>query len=194
MSPKEYFDNNQKLVNFIFWKYFYNKIPSIWHEDVIQEGLLELWRVCNSYDESTNNTFSTYACICIKGRMNRFYRENISSVKIPRSMWDNGTAPSIHVTSLDEVICESDKSEITLADTIAAPPEYNEDSLLDTIEGFLETISCKNHRDIMEEYLYGELYFVAPSQQELSEKYKISQPQVSRILNKYKAKFGEYIQ
>lgn len=40
------------------------------------------------------------------------------------------------------------------------------------------------YKDVYEEYIYGSLYEGQPTQQELAEKYKVSQAQVSRILKK----------
>lgn len=193
MLPEELFSNNQKLVYSIYWKYFSGKVPECWQQDIIQEGLLGLWKACKSFNESLGYSFSTYAFPFAKGYMQRFYREEISCIKIPRKMWEDGNI-NFSIISLDEPINDIDDT-ITLKDIIAADSYLDEGEAftIDLLESFLSTIANNRHRHIVEEYFYGKLFFEAPKQIELSKKYGVSQSQITRILQRYRKKFAEFI-
>ena len=191
MSPKELFDANQQLVYSIFWKYFSHKIPTDWHEDAIQEGLLELWRICNDFDDSYGFAFSTYAYPCIKGKLERYFREKVLRIRIPRKMWNDGTASSVVVYSLDDTINEDET--LTLGDATAGPDDDYPDLTSDTIDRFLETIVNDKHRAVMEEYLYGKVFFESPTQEFLKNKYGYAQSYIARIIQKYLSKFEEFL-
>lgn len=192
MTPKELFDANTKLVYYIFNKYFKDKTLACYYDDLIQEGLLALWRACLSYKLDYETAFSTYAFPSIKGRMTRFYRERTFGVKIPRDMWDNGDFSGLTVVSLNNSI--NDDKEDEFVDLLAdKETDYVEITEL-LLEEFLSTIKDKKHRDVMEEYFYGALFFESPSQVDLANKYKLSQGTVSKIVRKYKKQFAEFME
>lgn len=69
------FDKNTPLVYYVFNKYYKRLNKSQYKEDLIQCGMLGLWKACKSFNEKYNCRFSTYAGICIKNEMGMFLRK-----------------------------------------------------------------------------------------------------------------------
>lgn len=190
VSPEQLFNQNQKLV------YYCMKglnIPSAWYEDCIQEGMLELWRVCQGFDVDKGYKFATYAVPCIRGAIMRFYREKISTIRVPRGMWEEGRAGEVQIGSLDALV-DAEKSEgTTFGDLIPAEPDFYPNLFEDTIDDFLNTIPPSVYHDVAEEVLYGLAFGEKLTQKELAEKYGQSQPNISRLTKKAKRKFKEFL-
>ena len=63
-------EENKGLVNFVLNNYY----PSHrYDEDYYQEGLIGLWNAVQTFDESKNRKFSTYATRCIRHHLNGVY-------------------------------------------------------------------------------------------------------------------------
>lgn len=75
-------NNNQEAIEFIIKKFkyiihFYAKkyyLPHSSYEDLLQEGYIGLYKAIKDYDHNENNTFKTFAYMCVK-------RNIISSIK-----------------------------------------------------------------------------------------------------------------
>lgn len=67
------FDSNVNLVYMTFnqWYWMYGWLE----EDLIQEGMIGLWKACQTFDVTRGNLFSTYAVKCIKNEMGMFLRK-----------------------------------------------------------------------------------------------------------------------
>lgn len=188
MTPEQRFSENIKLVHYCMKKVSY---PAHYQEDVRQEGMLELWRVSQSFDESLGFAFATYAVPCILGSMKRFVRENCSTIRIPRTMWETGE--TIAVGSLDALI-DAEKSEsTTFGDLIPGEPDFYPELFEDQLDEFLATVTNAQHRNIYEEFAYGAAYGDAPTQHELGDKYGYSQAQVSRLRRKFRKEFKDFL-
>lgn len=70
-----FFDKNTPLVYFIFERYF--KRFERYKEDLIQCGLMGLWKACSKFDKDKGMQFSTFASICIKNEMGMFLRKEL---------------------------------------------------------------------------------------------------------------------
>ena len=190
VSPEQLFNQNQKLV------YYCMKglnIPASWYEDCIQEGMLELWRVCQGFDVDKGYKIATYAVPCIRGAIMRFHREKISTIRVPGSMWEEGRAGEVQIGSLDALV-DTEKSEgTTFGDLIPAEPDFYPNLFEDTIDDFLNTIPPSVYHDVAEEVLYGLAFGEKLTQKELAEKYGQSQPTISRLTEKAKRKFKEFL-
>lgn len=191
VPPKQLFDENQKLVYYCMKSI---QVPSLYYEDCVQEGLLELWRVCQTFDVDKGYKFATYAVPCIRGAIQRFCREKISTIRIPCDMWEAGRAGELQIGSLDALV-DAEKSEgTTFGDLISSEPDFYPTLFEDTIDDFLKTIPKGRHRDIAEEVLYGSAFGEKLTQEALAEKYGISQPQVCRLTNRAKENFKKFLQ
>ena len=196
MTPEELFHKNQQLVGWCFKKYIREYTASD-YEDVMQEGMLGLWEAARRYDESKETKFSSFAVPYILGYMKKYIREKRNIIRIPRSAYTNQDTELItnlrNIISLDAEVLQDDGSSTSLYDLIESPSDEPEFLTEDLIDGFLSTIKDSIHRDIMEEYYYAYVWCNKLSQAELVRKYKISQPQVSRVIRRYNQKFIEYI-
>lgn len=187
MEPRSRFDRNQKIVYYCLQKIH---CPAAWHEDCLQEGMLELWRVCHTFNESAGFAFSTYAVPAVWGAMKRFCREKISVIRLPRTMLKDECWRELIVGSLDTPINED--TENTMADFIPDKPDFYEGLFEDQLDDFLATIKGRYH-DVAEEWVYSYLYGQEVTQIELAKKYQCSQPQVARYIKRFKDEYRTWI-
>lgn len=103
------------------------------------------------------------------------------------------------VQSLEQpIVSEKDGNSTEVGELIACPIDYIEESLseehiLNTIQQVSDSIKNEMHRNIWEEYIYGMFFGEKFNQRYFSNKYLISQPQVGRILKKYKIEFAKLL-
>ena len=83
------------------------------HDDIVQEGMIGLFKAIRSYDPSRGASFSTYADLCIGSRI-------ITAV---RSASRDKYRPLNEAFSLDLPLDPEDEETRTLGDTIAAGPD-----------------------------------------------------------------------
>ena len=95
------------------------------------------------------------------------------------------------MVTLDDPIPDTD---LIISDVLPAPSDDYEGLTEELIEQFLNTISNKLHRNIFEEYLYGNIFFENPNQMDLAEKYHLKQATISRIILKYKKQLRKFLQ
>jgi len=67
------FDENVGLVYYVFNK-FYQRYRNI-EDDLVQEGLMGLWKACQTFDSLRGTEFSTYAVVVIKNAMGMYVRK-----------------------------------------------------------------------------------------------------------------------
>lgn len=191
MTPQERFNSNQKLVSFTMLKYF--KTWTAFYEDLKSEGYLGLWQACLKYDESLGTKFSTFAVNQIWCAMTKFLRERSTVIRIPRDLYGTDEGRCLfNVPSLDAEI--TDESDTQFHEVVPYYEDFTDATTEASIEAFLRTITNQRDRDIFEEYIYGVMYFEAPNQADLAEKYKVTQPAVARILKKYKQRFQKFLE
>lgn len=114
------FDSNVELVYFVFNRY-YSKYRQF-KDDLIQEGLMGLWKACQSFDESKGFMFSTYAVRVIYNQMAMFMRKE---------------AKHFVNTSLDRVVASVPDNNITYQDLLEDKPalsEYERDAIQMLVE------------------------------------------------------------
>lgn len=76
----------------------------MWKDDIIQEALIELWRVADTYSEDKEVKFSTYAYSCIWGAI----QNHIDRVIIKRDRY-TGNVPI--VDTLDKPVNLSNRKK-----------------------------------------------------------------------------------
>lgn len=152
MYDKNLFESNVNLVYYIVNKYFYNFRGD---DDVIQSGLIGLWKACKSYDPDKSK-FATYASKCILNQIRLYFRHE--------SKYTNNVS-----VSLDEnITISNDGDEVCRYDLL-------ED---------LVAIYCMDdfeltHKETQVLHLKSKGY----TDLEISKKLNLSQPYVSRIKN-----------
>ena len=152
------FEDNIMLVYKVF-NNVYSSCQGL-KDDLIQEGMMGLWKACETFDETRGLAFSTYAVVCIRNQMGMFMRKENKYYS--------------RVESLDRCIDET-KSEDTLLDIVVEDknPRETATMLHDAIEE-LDRIGCK---EVLEMKLTG------MSQKEIAKKLQVSEALVSERIN-----------
>lgn len=168
MTPEERFDQNQRLVHYVYTKHFQQDTEP-WKEDIIQEGFIALWRACCAYDETKGFEFSTLACNCIYRAMIR-YNER----KVMRHS---------EVLSFAEVISEdADGNQIHLGDCM---PDATDQETLE-ISDLLESVLTQCSKRVQQ---VSRLTLQGYKQEEVGNILGIGQSTVARDWEKFKRKF-----
>lgn len=195
-TPNELFEKYQPLVGWCYRTYIDAKFFHPWMEDILQEGRLALWQACNNFDESKGCQFTTYAIPFVSGKMRQYSKYKCNVIRLPRKAFegDDDMLKNLgNVLSLDAPIDED--SSTILGDVISKESDFHEFMTEELVDEFISTITDDVLRDMIEEYFYNKIWGLGidVTQQELAEKYGISQAQCSRMINMYKNKFKEFL-
>jgi len=129
------FDSNVNLVYKVYneWYWMYAWLE----DDLIQEGLIGLWKACKTFDAERGHLFSTYAVVVIKNEMGMFIRKESKHFN--------------RVSSLDAKICE--ESGVSFLETITDEQTKEEEEyhkwvievLIDKAKelGFWDILECR---------------------------------------------------
>jgi RNA polymerase sigma factor (sigma-70 family) len=191
-TPRELFDENQRLVGYCARKWFSRLTASVDIDDLMQEGRLGLWRACIKFNPDLGHQFSTFAVPWINGSMSRLIRDQSTTIRISRTDYDAGNFEKYQVSSLDAEVFNKDDSPDLHQIIPAANDEYP-NLTSDMVDDFLKTITDPRNRDIFEEWIYGKVYFESLTTTALAKKYGCSQAQVSRIIKKYCKEFQTWL-
>lgn len=94
-------------------------------DDLIQEGMIALWRACQDYKDGGTAAFSTFATIYIRNAMGMFMRTE--------------NRHTVHVTSIENPVCP-DVPEVTYINTtpveepVSLPDTISTNEVLDFIQ------------------------------------------------------------
>lgn len=171
---EQQFEKNKNLVYYVYYHRFSsNSKNNLYKEDIIQEGMLALWKACLNFNEKRNANFSTYAVLVIYHSMLSFVTRKLNK--------------HYNTVSIESVVAEDkDGNELCLCDTLISPDAYSEKDMIAVINKILESFpTC--YKDIVEKIIKGY------TQNEIGNILNMSQAQVSRKLKKFKEKFMEDI-
>ena len=196
MTPNQLFQDNQNLVKFCYNKYIKHRSISD-TEDIMQQGMLALWKAALQYDESKGIAFSTYATHYISGYMRQYARDKCNLIRIPRTVFLSNNEKLINlisnVDSLDRTIGGTSDS-ITLIEKIESAPDDYRKLTKDLIDTFLRTIRNRRDREIMRVYYYAVANGDKVTQKQISTKFQVCRSTVARIIDKYNSEFREFIE
>ncbi|MCX7820096.1 MAG: sigma-70 family RNA polymerase sigma factor [Brevinematales bacterium] len=162
IAEKEFYSRYKRKVKNIVKNY---QINSLEREDLIQEGMIGLFKAIETFDEKMKVKFSTYAKKCIENQI-----KNALNV-----LWKHKKAELSSEEKLDELIEINDPEIKTIEDEA-------ERNIQRYIENF-ETIE----RLVIEKFIDGKKY------KEIAEELNISVKKVDNILSKVRKKLAEYI-
>lgn len=131
------FDENIGLVYYVFNKY-YQKYRDI-EDDLIQEGMIGLWKACQTFDSLREVKFSTYAVKVIKNSMGMYVRKE---------------ARSREECSLDRLV-DADRKDGKRVTFLNLMPYDAQEDLRDVIEVLLEVAKENNCEEIVKMKLDG---------------------------------------
>lgn len=196
MTPNQLFQDNQNLVKFCYNKYIKHRSISD-TEDIMQQGMLALWKAALQYDESKGIAFSTYATHYISGYMRQYARDKCNLIRIPRTVFLSNNEKLINlisnVDSLDRTI-DGTSDSITLIEKIESDPDDYRRLTKDLIDTFLSTIRNRRDREIMRVYYYAVANGDKVTQKQISTKFQVCRSTVTRIIDKYNSEFREFIE
>ena len=159
--------DNERLVYHILRRYY----PSVqFDEDMIQIGMIGLWKALDTFEESRNVKFSTYACRVIMSQINMEFRR--------RKKHSNCVSTETIITEFDK-----DGNSITLEETLSDKLNGVEDYSSYVLESFIQNDLDEQEKQIMH------MLFLGYTQKKIGTKLRLSQPQISRIVTSLKAKF-----
>lgn len=78
-SVDELIKENEKLVYFVIQKHYPTRASD---DDVIQCGMIGLWKAIKLYDPSKNTKFSTLACKCISNEIISFLKKDTRQTRL----------------------------------------------------------------------------------------------------------------
>ncbi len=124
------------------------------HEDIMQEGMIGIFKAIRAYDGSRDASFHTFAEICIN-------RQILTAIKVAARMKH---APLNNSLSIDMPLSDDSDSEKTLGDTLRAADYDDPEKLIifkenmDFIEGRGGEIFSELELRVWNEYLKGRSY------------------------------------
>ncbi len=136
------FESNTRLVFKVYNDHFsqYERFQ----DDLVQEGMIGLWKACQSFDEKRGTPFSTYACVCIRNAMGMFIRKEIRHMAV-LSIDAEEIGDTTGLTLLDLL---KDESGIRTDDLLLAQAAMNEAKKLPCYEMILMKLSGMKQRQI----------------------------------------------
>ena len=147
-------DKYKNLVNMKVGKYF---IIGAEKEDIVQEGMIGLFKAIKTYNASKNNTFKTFANMCIERQLITAIKTSNRQKHIPLNSY-----LSLNVSAYDNN--DDDSTELidtfnsqTIEDpldTIMKKEQYTE------IEKAIEKNLSKFEKKVLDRYMKGESYTV----------------------------------
>lgn len=186
MTPEQLFEKNQNLVHYCMKRV---SCPKSWYEDCLQEGFMELWRVCQKFDPDRGLAFATYAVPCIQGAMQRTARQFV----YPGVWGEKGEIDRVIIGSLDTLVDDEKSDSTTYGDFIPAEPDFYPGLFEDRIDDFLATLPDGRYKDVCEEFAYGAAYGESPTQKDMAVKYQCSQPQIGRYRKRFREQFRQFL-
>jgi len=163
MTRDELIESNMKLAGYVANKMIWTNIP---REDLVSIGYIGLVQAADAYDDTRGVKFSTFA---VKVMQNKILHEL-------RKENRRNALPTI---SMQTVVSKDFSRDVTLEDTIGVWDEY--DNRLEA-EEILSLPITERERDMLCSY-YG-IGTPKLKQQEIADKYGITQPTVARNIQK----------
>ena len=165
MTELELFEQTKNLVYHAYNEKF-AEIPANRHikEDIIQEGMLALWKACKKFDSSRGVKFASYAYSSIYKSMmcyaTRQHKKTSCTVSLNEIAWKDNDGNTITYTEMLSVPVAPTETKCAITQCLNQMDKDSQSAFNYTVEGY--------------------------TQGEIAEKLQISQAQVSRMLRKIK--------
>lgn len=189
---EELFKENEKLVYFVYNKYF-NKNTN--KDDLIQQGFCALLKAIDSFNYEKGIQFSTYAVRCILNELCN-YTMNDKIIRIPNVRANKDI--SLNIISINMPVTDTEDKDITLQDQIEGSNDIedyiNYNHCIEKIRHYLDTIPNEKHKQLFTEYLQNRVENKTKSRNDLVEKYKLSKCYVNMIIAEHLYKLRRELQ
>lgn len=165
--------DNINLIYFVLKKMnLYNQ-----REEYYDVGMIGLCKAAQNFDPSRGYAFNTYACSCIRSQILIYIRKKKTNKRKA-----NDNVISLNITIYEDV----SGTKLTLEDLLPSKTNIEEELIeKEQIKNLYIALSKLKERELdIINALYGLNGVEKLTQQELSEKYNLSQSYISRIKNK----------
>ena len=145
----------QRYKNFVRSKVRTNYFIGADREDLIQEGMIGLFKAISDYDDSRKASFKSFASICIKGQISTA----LKTATRQKHMVLNTSV------SLDRPVFEEDDERTTFLDLLKLDPSQGPEELLirqekmKSMERKLSRVLSKLESSVLKLYLEGQSYY-----------------------------------
>ena len=176
-------EENLPLVTFSL-----NKLGVAFDKDYFQQGVLELIRCDDRFDEKKGIKFSTYAVKNIK----LFLKEYIARDKVlrPKRTGIKGRVYAPPCDSFEKVVYNNGKAEeITLGDMLADDFQIENNTIMLDIS-ILVSKKLISERDVN---VFLDFHINEETKRSIGQKYGLSQKQITNILEKTKNDLQRYL-
>ena len=147
-------------------------------EDLIQEGMIGLYKAIKYFSKDKNASFATFACLCIK----RQIQNAIKHAGSKKNMMLSGAVPLAEVLNIDE---DSDAGGLIVPSKDPTPDaEMISQENMKEIKLQIEKHLSKLELKILSQYLAGENY------SEIASKLDINKKSVDNALSRIKSKLS----
>ena len=148
-------------------------------EDIVQEGMIGLYKAIKSYKHNKNATFKTYAITCIKNQIQTAIKKASTKKNLPLTN-------SVSLQSFSE---NDDEDFLPINLIFQVSPDekiINQENYYTLVASIKKTLS-KNEFDVLKLYLQGYSY------KEIAEKLKLNQKSIDNSLSRIKSKIKTLI-
>mgnify|MGYP003163186076 CR=1 FL=1 len=167
---------NEQAIEYIFERYKYivrKKAKAMFlaggdSDDLIQEGMIGLYKAVRDYDKKKDASFMTFAGMCIN-------RQILNAVTASNR---KKNTPLNTYVSFDEPVNPEDDSQVKLVDVLKSDKEQNAESLEDKLYSVLSDFE----KNVLELYMSGKDYIAIA--QMLDKPPKSIDNAIQRIRNK----------
>lgn len=167
----------------IYWKATQYFLQGAERDDLIQEGMIGLFKAIRDFKEDREASFRSFAEICIN-------RQILSAVK--RSMRQKNYALN-HSVSIDTPVDESDAIDWTLLDVISEKEAMTPEDFLiqnEKLAGVahkLEEVTSEFEREVLYQYLEGKSY------QEMAQHFGKKEKAIDNAIQRVKKKMMKQV-
>lgn len=147
-------DKYKELVNMKVSKYF---MIGAEKDDIIQEGMIGLFKAIKTYDASKNNTFKTFANICIERQLITAIKTSNRQKHIPLNSYLSLNISAYENNDDDSTELIDTFNSKTIEDpleTIMKKEQYEE------IENAIDKNLSKFEKKVLDRYMKGESYII----------------------------------
>lgn len=150
-------------------------------EDIVQEGMIGLYKAIKGYDKKKNASFKTFATMCIKHQIQ-------SAIKVANAKKNSPLSNSVSLQSFSENSDDEDFLPVSLIFQISPDEKViNKENYQNLLENIKKILSDKEFQ-VLKYYLKGYTY------KEISNILETSEKSIDNSLSRIKAKLKKLIE
>ncbi len=150
-------------------------------EDIVQEGMIGLYKAIKGYDKKKNASFKTFATMCIKHQIQ-------SAIKVANAKKNSPLSNSVSLQSFSENSDDEDFLPVSLIFQISPDEKViNKENYQNLLENIKKMLSDKEFQ-VLKYYLKGYTY------KEISNILETSEKSIDNSLSRIKSKLKKLIE